>query len=73
MLCAGGIFVDLLANCLESAILYFELVLLKFVLYVLNQQFILLIVHFLLKLLLVLVVHDGDEQLVDEVEVVVAH
>ncbi len=73
LLSAGRILVDLLAYCLESAVLNSELIFLKFVLYVLDQVFVLLVVHFLLKLLLIIVVNDGDEQLIDEVEVVVAH
>jgi hypothetical protein len=73
LLAAGGLLVDLLADCLEGAVLDPEVVLLQLGLDVLDEQFVALHVQFLLEDGLLVVVDDGDEQFVDEAHVVVAH
>ena len=73
LLGAGGVLVDLLADCLEGAVLYLIEVLLQLLGDVDDEQLIALQMELILEVAFVVVVDDGDEHLVDEAQVVEAH
>jgi hypothetical protein len=70
---SSGLLVDGMTDGNEGAVIDFEEVVLQLVLDILDQKLIPLFSQFLLELLLLLFIDDGDEHLVDKPQIVAAH